>query len=77
MAWSWTGGASEWIIPLPNVPIPPHPEFTWDDQLSKINTSVRSVSLTYCVALNIDHMVEVISVLELIVPSFSEYIRDF
>lgn len=34
MAWSWTGDASEWITPLPNVPIPPHQESTWDGQLT-------------------------------------------
>lgn len=34
MAWSWTGGALEWIIPLLNVLIPPHQESTWADQLT-------------------------------------------
>lgn len=36
MAWSWMGDASEWIIPLPNVPIPPHQESTWADQLTMV-----------------------------------------
>lgn len=31
MAWSWMGGASEWIIPLLNVPIPLRQESTWAD----------------------------------------------
>lgn len=36
MAWSWMGGASEWITPSPNVPIPPHQESTWADQLTMV-----------------------------------------
>lgn len=36
MAWSWMGGASEWTIPLPNVPIPQHQESTWADQLTMV-----------------------------------------
>lgn len=36
MAWSWMGGASEWIILLPNDLIPPHQESTWADQLTMV-----------------------------------------
>lgn len=36
MAWSWTGGASEWIIPSLNVLIPPHQESTWADQRTMV-----------------------------------------
>lgn len=42
MAWSWMGGASEWIIPLLNVPIPLHQESTWADLHSKISICVKS-----------------------------------
>lgn len=33
MAWSWMEGELEWIIPSPNVHIPPHQESTWAVQL--------------------------------------------
>lgn len=33
MAWNWMVGESEWIIPSPNVHIPPHQESTWAVQL--------------------------------------------
>lgn len=40
MVWSWTGGASEWITPSPNGPIPPHQESTWADQLTMVEVVV-------------------------------------
>lgn len=42
MAWSWMGGASEWIIPLLNVPIPLRQESTWADLHSKISICIKS-----------------------------------
>lgn len=46
MAWSWMGGASEWIIPLLNVPIPLRQESTWAD----LHTMVVVVAAVVAVA---------------------------
>lgn len=43
-AWSWTGDASEWIIPLPNVPIPPHQEYIWAVQLTMVEVAAAAVA---------------------------------